>query len=200
MPSLPPLPSLAFCEQLFAHGLLTALPWQPPDPSEQAGVHELVIRADRLARLDAPAIAPVLDLDAAQWALGLLAWSVSLLVDRANLGTSMPGELAHSEPSGQSACHHWSVDIGLRYLADVLLRAKAAASEDALVTELENVCSRWPLSSVGTQLAWNENRGQVILDDPCLRRLLLDRIVARHDKVLAKTTCLERYIEAYAVR
>lgn len=198
--SPPPLPSLQFCQPLFARGVLTAQPWRATDPAEQAAVHELIASVDRLARLDAPSSAPALDLQAAQWSLSLLAWSVSLLVDRANVGTSLPPELAQSEPTGESACHHWSVDIGLRYLADVVVRAKAAASEDALVTELVDICTRWPLAAVGTQLAWNETRGQVIIDDPCLRRLLLDRIIARRESVQAESPTIKRYIEAYAVR
>lgn len=192
-----PQPSLEFCEQLFTHGVLTAERWLPAQPSQLPTVHEQIRRADQLARLDAPGQAPALDFNAAQWALSLLAWSVSLLVDRANADTRLPAELASTEPSGDLACHHWSVDLAFRYLGEVLLRARSAASEDALVTELVNVCSRWPLSTIGTQLPWNAERAQPIIDQPCLRRVLLDRIIARNDHHLAQEPSLRQYIEVH---
>ena len=192
-----PQPSLEFCEQLFANGVLTAERQQSNHADQLAAVHEQIQRADQLARLDAPGQAPALDLNAAQWALGVLAWSVSLLVDRANADTHLPVELARTEPKGDSACHHWSVDLAFRFLGEVMLRAKAAASEDDLVTELVDVCSRWPLSIVGTQVPWNAERGQIIVDHPSLRRVLLDRIIARSDKHLSQEPSLRQYIEVH---
>ena len=189
-----PLPTLLFCEQLFAQGMLAAERWPPAKPANADDIDAIIRQADQLARLDAPATAPTLDLDAARWSLSLLSWSVFLLVDRANASTSLPKELASTEPSGRLASHHWSVDLGLRYLSDVLARARNAASEDALVVELVNVCSRWPLASVGTDTPWNSTPGKVILDDPCLRRVLSDRVLARSDKNLAQTLGIQGYI------
>ena len=192
-----PQPSLEFSEQLFTHGVLTAERWSSNHPDHLSAVQEQIRRADQLARLDAPGQAPELDLAAAQWALSLLAWSVSLLVDRANVDTHLPLELTSSEPAGDLACHHWSVDLAFRYLGEVLLRAKSAASEDALVTELVNICSRWPLSIVGTHVPWNAERAQVLMEQPSLRRILLDRIIARSDEHLAQEPSLRLYIEDY---
>lgn len=193
-----PLPTFDFCEHLFAQGVLIAQPWKSADPDEQPAVHSLIQRVEHLARLDAPLIAPTFDIEAAQWALGVLSWSVNLLVDRANASTSLPPELASTEPSGQTACHHWSVDLALRYLAEVLLRARAAAADDALVVELVSICNRWPLACVGTQTEWNAQRGSIILENECLRHVLLDRIVARSDKKLAEVPAIRGYIESIA--
>lgn len=190
-----PLPARVFCEQLFTNGMLTAAPWEPAHAAEAAGIEQIIRRADQTARLDAPATAPPLDLQAAQWALSALAWSVALLVDRANTSTSLPQQLVDSQPSGDTAQQHWSVDLAFRYLSEVFLRARAMASEDALVPELGALCSRWPLTIVGTQIPWNETSGQIILEDECLRRVLLDRIAARRDKRLRELPLLKRYIE-----
>lgn len=189
---------LEFGEQLFRFGVLTAQVWRPTSPADQPAVLALIRQADQMARLDAPATAPPLDENAAHWGLSVLAWSVSLLVDRANVSTWLPQVLVGQEPSAQSASHHWSVDLTLRYFGEVLLRAKSAAPDDALVPELTNIAARWPLASVGTQLSWNAERGSIILNDPCLRRVLLDRIVLRRDKVLAEDPALQGYIEALA--
>ncbi len=194
-----PLPSFTFCEQLFGFGVATAEPWGIDNSAQSTAIDELIHRVDRLARLDAPATAPSLDLPAVHWSLSVLAWAVNLLVDRANPTTTLPDILASTEPSGQSGCHHWSVDLAFRYWADVVLRAQAVASQDALVSELRKICLRWPLAGVGTQTEWRADRGQVVLNDPCLRFVLLDRIIARSDKKLAEDPALERYIESRRV-
>ncbi len=176
---------------------LTAEPWGHADRSHEPAVNAAIELADRLARLEAPSAAPELDLQAAQWGLSCLAWSVFLLVDRSQADTALPKELAEAEPSGDLAGHHWSIDLSFRYLHDVLVRARAAAAEDGLVGQLEQLCSRWPLASVGTGLALPETRARTILENDCLRRVLLDRIIAKSDRELLAHSSLAPYAAGY---
>ncbi len=174
-----PLPSRQFCQRLFHDGVITAERWPLESTEHYRFVEDMIRQADQQARLDAPGSAPDLDIAAAQWALSTLAWGVTLLVDRANSGTNFPLQLAKGEPAGDLACHHWSVDLAFRFMAEVAWRAQVAASEDPLVMELLAIATRWPLASAGTKVAWDQSRERVVMTDPCLQRILADRTAER---------------------
>jgi hypothetical protein len=75
---------------------------------------------------------------------------------------------------------HYSVDLVMRYLPDLMNFAAGAAERDPLVEHLRRWAQQWPLSSVGIR-----GLGDVSIDgfaeSPGLMRLYADRILARPD-------------------
>ena len=83
------------------------------------------------------------------------------------------------EPPSHSVVY--SVDLTFRFLPDLTRLARAVSPVDPLVGILGDWSRQWPLSSVGVSavsvigpLEW--------LDDPCLRQLYVDRILAEGDE------------------
>lgn len=176
------LPDPDFCRDLFDQGMVTIRSHDMSEGADRAELETILLRIDAEARSEAPGAAPALDIGAAIWSLAALAWAARLMVNRFERDTALPAELAESEPDGKQACHHWSVDLGLRFWADLWRKANAAASADDLGRSMLELVARWPLAAVGTKATWDESKLQVILSNPCLRDMLCDRIVARGDQ------------------
>lgn len=74
----------------------------------------------------------------------------------------------------------YSVDLCFRYLPHLFNLARGLAPGDVLVQHLLQSAAQWPLSSVGMP-ANVENNLQVILNNDCLCRLYVDRIIEKRD-------------------
>ncbi len=143
---------------------------------------QCIRQAHVIAVADAPGIAPELDEDAGFWAVSVLFWGSSLFIDRAVVETQLPNSLVAREPRGDRADQHWSVDLGLRFLASLIQRSERIAKGDPLGTTLSKIATRWPLAAVGSEVVIDDSRLEVIIGDDCLRRLMVDRVIQRKDK------------------
>ena len=170
----------SFLSALFAGGrvrvnaeaLLTA------DDLEQS--QSLLLAFERDRRDELPGTPPAFARDAAQYGAETMYRACQFLVFREVEPETIHELLGRPWRSERSASVHYSVDLTLRFLPDLVRLARRISAEDPLVTDLIQLAGRWPLSAVGISGA---DAGDVepIVSDPCLVRLYLDRIIARHD-------------------
>lgn len=178
----------SFCLALFSQENILLDVVEDISTADETSLDALIRDIDAALRDEAPYAPPPLDIPAAKWSLGILYWGCKTLLNRFETRTQLPDYLRHTEPDGKSIGHHWSVDIGLRFLSDLIRRTKTAAADDSLIATLLDVGASWPYSSIGTTSTWNDERLQLILSDPCLRHLLFDRIEQRHDVLHSQLT------------
>ncbi len=123
---------------------------------------------------------PALSREGLLWGALAVHHAASLLTYRDASAQQLHRILAGDGPVDQSAAVAYSVDLTLRFLPDLVRLARAASPGDPLVGVLLAWAGRWPLSSVGIKdvvvsgaCGW--------LDDPCLRQMYADRILAEQD-------------------
>jgi hypothetical protein len=152
-------------------------------PAGDAPIEDLdpaVAELDRAARTDAPSEAPPLVAPAASWGLQILYRACQALVFREIDAETVRRTLAEPCPLPPSPAVHYSADLSLRYLPDLLTLARGIAPDDPLVTGLTALAQAWPLSSVGVADARAVDPSP-LLDHPSLRQLYVDRIIERGD-------------------
>lgn len=155
---------------------------EPADglPAEGDRVDAELLAFERDRRDDLPATPPAVELAAARYGAVMLYRACQFLVFRDVDPETIQRELSRSIDGSVTPLTHYSVDLTLRYLPDVVRLACGESKEDPLVTELTRLAGQWPLSAVGISGA---EVGDVtaIVSDPCLLRLYVDRIIARQD-------------------
>ena len=87
-----------------------------------------------------------------------------------------------------------SVDINFRYLPNLLGLAKGLAPEDVLVKRLQEAAVQWPFSSVGMKVEENMDI-EVIMNNACLRRAYIDRIIAARDGKRCNNNLVNEHIK-----
>ena len=90
------------------------------------------------------------------------------------------GVLEQPCPASPSPSVCYSVDLTMRFMPDFVRLAKAASEQDPLVPVLVTLAHQWPLSSVGIPQIEPTDVSQFI-DDDCLLRMYIDRILAKKD-------------------
>jgi hypothetical protein len=152
----------------------------PPGSEPLDDVDEAVAELDRAARTDVAFEPPAIALPAGAWALTTVYRAAQALVFREIDADAVRQMLAVPCPLPPSPAVHYSADLCLRYLPDLLALARGIAPDDPLVTGLVALARAWPLSSVGVAGA-GEADPSPFLDHPSLRRLYVDRIIERSD-------------------
>lgn len=195
---------MEFLEQLISEGRVAVPP--PPSgedlrrwsPAEQATLRTALHRLDGLVRLELPPGAPDLSLPAARWGALMLYRGSQFLVHREAGAADVQRTLRLRCPESLSASVLYSVDLTLRYLPDLVTRARSRSPGDPLVAELSSLARAWPLSSVGVRFesspsasaaeasqvpsqALSAEALRTIAQHPCLRQLYVDRILEQQD-------------------
>jgi len=140
---------------------------------------------DRRAREEMISGAPPLNTDAAVWASVQLYHLCQFFIIRDLPTEAMDavfkvGAAAH--PDRQDAAAIYSVDLVLRYLPDLQKLVRGLAEADPLLSVIDALCLRWPLSSVGMKVAEPDSGAvNAILDHPSLAQLYVDRILETSD-------------------
>lgn len=154
---------------------------------------EIFHHLDARRRDELPGDAPELSMPSALWAAALLYRGCQAFIYR-DMGAELIEEaLALPCPEAVDASVIYSVDLTLRYLPDLRTMARGFSPEDPLVKALDTLAARWPLSSVGLAVKLEANLDD-ILDHPCLRRVYVDRVLARTDHARAKDPRVRRGI------
>lgn len=195
--TMTPVVSYSFCLALFSQENIQLEFSEPPPSADQELTLSLIRDVDRILRDDAPHQPPRLDCQAALWSLAVLQWGCRTLVNRFDSRTDIPESLKTLEPNGECIDHHWSVDLGLRFLADLVRKASAAASDDRLIPTLIQLGTRWPYSSIGTTADWQEKKLQILLGNPCMRHQLLDRLSIRGDTIHARHPLVTTHYQSH---
>ncbi|HWH69551.1 MAG TPA: hypothetical protein VNT26_09215 [Candidatus Sulfotelmatobacter sp.] len=170
-----------FCAELIASPRLKVPLPVPMEPEERAKAHDAIREMDHLARLEAPAGAPDLDLEVAVWAAEMLYRGCQFLVFREVDGPVVEAILKAPCPRSPWPSTYWSADLAFRYLPDLLDLAKGLSPQDPLATSLTELARQFPLSCAGTgDQDPNPAALDVLCSNPCLRRMLGDRVIARN--------------------
>jgi hypothetical protein len=123
---------------------------------------------------------PALSVRPAVWAAQRLYRGAQFLVFREEGPDSLEKALHATCPEAPSPSVCFSVDLSFRFLPDLVRLARAVARDDPLVLALMRLAREWPLSSVGVPEVGPVDTGP-FWNDPCLRQLCVDRIIARGD-------------------
>ena len=130
---------------------------------------------------------------AAIWAAGFLYRSVQLVMLR-DLNEEAVNGLLTPYDDAVTPETILSVDLSFRYLPNLMGLAKGLAPEDVLVKRLQDAAIHWPFSSVGMKVEGDMNI-DVIMNNACLRRAYIDRIIEMRDKRRCNNTRVNEYIQ-----
>ena len=170
-----------FLETLLGEGR-AAVPALGPIPAqEKAASIDILVRYERLWRLECPSHVPDFNVEAASWAAEQFCLACQFAIFRSVDETSMRSALNGSPPNSADSSAHYSVDLVFRFLPDLIKFVHSAASQDPLEQILRKWADHWPLSSVGVSgisvrelKAIYENRG--------LMMIYIDRIISVGDQ------------------
>jgi hypothetical protein len=170
-----------FLQDLFTHGDVAVEPRIQPLSDEDEQAAEALLRQS-YARdiLDMPHTAPAFDSAAARWGALYLYRSVQAAVLRDLDDVILTNLLAdYTGPRTHAALY--SADLCLRYLRDLAWLAKGLAPDDILLTYLQRIAQRWPLSTVGMAIETAIDL-DTLWEHPSLRQAYIDRVVRTRDK------------------
>jgi hypothetical protein len=170
----------SFLSALFNDGRVRVDPLVAPTEEDLQQADELLAAFERQYRDELPGTPPPFARPAARQGAWLLYRVCQFLVFRDLDAETMRRELCHEPDAASSPSVHYAVDLTLRFLPDAVRLARGKASGDPLVTELLRLATHWPLSSVGVS-GVGDVTVDAFVEDPCLRRLYVDRIIARQD-------------------
>jgi len=136
---------------------------------------------------------PAFHSGAAIWAAGFLYRAVQLTILR-DLGEDAVNGLLTPFNGPVSSETILSVDISFRYLPNLLGLAKGLAPEDVLVKRLQEAALQWPFSSVGLKVN-GIMEIDAIMDNACLRRAYIDRIIEARDIKRCNNVQVNEYIK-----
>ena len=168
-----------FIQELFETGRVKV----PPPDMELPGTSTIdssLNRAEATRAADMPGDPPEFKTPLANWAASMVFRACQALIDRtinqerlaASIGVAYSGEV--------DASAHYSVDLVLRYMPDLLRLSKQVSDADPLNTFIMQWATDWPLSSVGIPDVQVENL-DVILEHPSLKMHYIDRVIERQD-------------------
>jgi len=153
-----------------------------PLPEKELESTTAVLRTiDSIARRELAFEAPQLDLPLALWAAERLYRGCQFIVHREADELHVREEIGRSPPTtaaGPAAAY--SVDLSLRHLPGLMALCRSITPTDPLLEALLTLGNRWPLSSVGIEGATPASIDDII-NNPTLRQLYVDRIIARGD-------------------
>jgi hypothetical protein len=170
-----------FLQALFDHGRVrVAAPTEKVSTQDLRAAEEALREQDAASRLEGPGGLPELDMAIALWGAKTFHGACQLVVfrqlDEQAIAELLPPAQAHGNPQSS----HWSADLTLRFLPDLLRQASAISEEDPLVRNLRSLAYQWPLSSVGIE-GVNPEHVDELSASPALLQLYVDRILARKD-------------------
>lgn len=184
----------------FLHDLLTTgavtLSGRPApfEPDDLVNAEALLSDYHDEDALSLPRRAPAYDAPAALWAAATLYYTVQLALvrelDESVIEQYLPDFAAEATPEAA-----YSVDLTFRYLPDLVRLAKGLAPGDALVTRLQALARRWPLSFVGHEPA-EPAAEAALLTHPALGAEYVDRLIRARDQARAALPHLRPLVQA----
>ncbi|AEW02129.1 hypothetical protein Niako_5899 [Niastella koreensis GR20-10] len=160
------------------------------EDTQQTTEHLRAYYDNQLSELTGPV--PAFQPEAAVWAAIYLYRAVQLTVLR-ELGEDAVNGLLTSFTGAVSPETILSVDLSFRYLPNLLGLARGLAPEDVLVKQIQAAAIQWPFSSVGMKVT-GEMNVEVIMNDACLRRAYIDRIIEARDRSRCNNDLVNEYI------
>lgn len=150
---------------------------------------------DEYAResLEYPFKAPEFDKEAALWAAKTVYLTTQFLLCRTNTITQLKANWNIYDKK-VTASAMLSADLCLRFLPQLFLKLKEIDSGDVLVEMLQQELSKFYYSAIG--FGFNDLKiDSELLDNLCMKQMLLDRIYERTDISLAQQTLFKEGLE-----
>ena len=170
-----------FLSALFEHGrVAVAHPQEHVASDDVARARGLLGERAAIVALEFPGEPPPLDLSVAMWAAMTLYRGCQLAIYRELDAGAIDELLAEPCPAAESASRHYSADVMLVFLPDLIRQATRAAADDPLVARLRLLAAQWPLSSVGVEKTEPQHVDELAAH-PGLLQLYVDRILAKKD-------------------
>ncbi len=158
-----------------------------------SAMSQALVEFEQTYRSTLPHVPPALSVDAAEWAGSLLYRACQFLVYREHGEETVIDQLATPCPLSASPAVCYAVDLTFRFVPDLVRLARAAAEDDPLVKPLLRWASDWPLSSVGIMGVEGVDV-EPFIDDPCLRAMYVDRIIAQTDHSRLTDECVREAV------
>ncbi len=170
-----------YLRALFDHGRVqVAAPSDGITRIDEFQAEETLREQDAALRLESPGKLPELELSVAMWAAKTCYGASQLIVYRQLDERAIAELLPAAVSSPCSPSSHWSADLTLRFLPDLLRHASVVSEQDPLVTHLRSLAFAWPLSSVGID-GITPQHVEELGSSPAMLRLYVDRILAHKD-------------------
>jgi hypothetical protein len=132
-----------------------------------------------------PFLAPAYDPDAAMWAAKLVYHAAILNIDRTDI-VKVIWHLLTPYPNEITPSAMLSVDITLRFVTEMLPELKLIDPEDTIIQILEHIIAAFPYTCVGYTFTHSMDIAvEKVLENECMRQMMLNRIVERKDLNLA---------------
>ena len=175
-----PMSLSRFLASILNEGSATIPPPSPLPEPEQRDAQDLLREFEQQYRLELPDEPPPLDVSSATWATIQFYRASQFVVFRDVSAADVDQALSADSPNTSSPSIVYSVDLVFRFLPDLVKLARSASEDDPLHRHLMRWAREWPLSSVGMPNLDNLNV-EAFIEHPCLRKLYVDRILAKRD-------------------
>ncbi|MFK7031350.1 hypothetical protein V3471_05985 [Flavobacterium oreochromis] len=143
--------------------------------------------------IDYPYQVPPFDKEAALWAAKTVYLTTQFLLCRANTIDQLKNSWIGFDKK-ITAGAMLSADLCLRFLPQLFLKLEEIDSGDILVDLLKIELQKFYYSSVGFRIE-NLKIEPQLLDDPCMKQMLLDRIYERNDSTLGRHSLFKEGLE-----
>ena len=185
---------IQFIQDIIQQGKVTVNGQVTPftDEDKQAAIQRLREYYE-LQKQELTATVPAFDAPAAIWAASFLYRAVQLVMLR-DLGDEEVNKLLNPYDGVITPEAVVSVDLSFRYLPNLVALAKGLAPEDVLVKRLHEAAVQWPFSSVGMKVEGEFNI-EVILNNACVCRSYIDRIITARDVKRSNHPQVKEYIK-----
>jgi hypothetical protein len=172
----------SFLEALWEDGRVKVAPPGDVAPDDRAEAERRLVELERIAAADLPGEPPSYDGAAAIWGAEMLYRACQFAVFRDLGRENIAAAFAEPCPGQATAAQHYSVDLTFQFLPDLHRLTRQAAPADPLVAKVAEWAALWPLSSVGiAEISPARAALDIVVAQPALRRLYVDRIIARAD-------------------
>jgi MoxR-vWA-beta-propeller ternary system domain bpX4 len=169
-----------FLENLFENGRVSVPAPRPLAADELFAADKTLNALEADYRLNLPGDAPTFDPAAARWAAVSIYSACGFVAYRSADEAMMDAAFAAPAPGAEPAALHYSVDLTMRFLPDLMLLARSEAENDPLLGHLRRWAGDWPLSSLGMSGVVPRSIEPVV-NHACLLGVYCDRIIARKD-------------------
>lgn len=162
---------------------------------EKDSVADFLERDHQRECLDYPFVPPDFDRKAALWGAGTVFFAAQLLLNRKSMKDTPENYLIpYEQPPTQERA--LSVDLCLRFLPDLLQKAREIDIEDEMIGILEEHLKVWHYSAIRASAPLPEIDLAALAESPCMMQLYLDRIIEKQAKNYLKNEELKNLVKA----
>jgi hypothetical protein len=169
-----------FLQDLFAHGRVRVSAPGGSTDADLVAAADVLRRAEETRRQSLPSNPPEFLPDVGLWAADRVYNAAQFLVFRDADPKIIQQSLKRREPAPTTSSEHYSGDLCLYFMKDILRLSTAASENDPLNDMIRALMTDWPLSAVSLECA--AVPGPNVMEHKALRLMYLDRVVKHNDR------------------